>query len=117
MRIEVIYILTYLLSMNTVIAQDKVDNNFGLVYEGALTTNKPGAVNIHSASYKLNGINIAANVYTPANYDPSKKYPSITVAHPNGGVKEVVSLVIPTNHNSVPKIFTVWQILFCNILG
>ena len=88
MRIEVIYILTYLLSMNTVIAQDKVDNNFGLVYEGALTTNKPGAVNIHSASYKLNGINIAANVYTPANYDPSKKYPSITVAHPNGGVKE-----------------------------
>tara|TARA_B100000378_G_scaffold241486_1_gene210306 strand:+ start:50957 stop:51958 length:1002 start_codon:yes stop_codon:yes gene_type:complete len=74
--------------MNTVIAQDKVDNNFGLVYEGALTTNKPGAVNIHSASYKLNGINIAANVYTPANYDPSKKYPSITVAHPNGGVKE-----------------------------
>lgn len=39
-------------------------------------------------TYKLNGIDIAANVYIPANYDASKKYPVIAVAHPNGGIKE-----------------------------
>lgn len=41
--------------------------------------------------YDLHGIQIAANVYTPANYDPAKKYPAIVVAHPNGGVKEQVA--------------------------
>ena len=42
-------------------------------------------------TYKLHGLDIAANVYTPANYDASKKYPAIVVAHPNGGVKEQVA--------------------------
>lgn len=37
------------------------------------------------------GLEIAANVYTPANFDPAKTYPAITVAHPNGGVKEQVA--------------------------
>jgi len=63
-------------------------NPFGLVYGGAITENVKGKVNIHPVTYKLNGINIAANVYTPANYEPSKKYPAIVVAHPNGGIKE-----------------------------
>ncbi|MFC3333916.1 alpha/beta hydrolase [Flavobacterium palustre] len=66
----------------------KKQNPFTLVYEGAITENVKGKVNIHPVTYKLNGIDIAANVYTPANYDPSKKYPTITIAHPNGGIKE-----------------------------
>lgn len=72
-------------------AADKKSNSFGLVYSGAITENVKGQVNIHSVSYKLNGLDIVANVYTPANYDPSKKYPAVVVAHPNGGVKEQVA--------------------------
>ena len=66
----------------------KSKNPFGLVYGGAITENVKGSVNIHPVTYKLNGIDIAANVYTPAHYNPSKKYPAIAVAHPNGGIKE-----------------------------
>jgi len=63
-------------------------NPWTLVYDGAIIENVKGKVNIHPVTYKLNGIDIAANVYTPANYDASKKYPAVVVAHPNGGIKE-----------------------------
>ena len=66
-------------------------NPFGLVYDNAITENTAGKVNIHPVTYKLSGFDIAANVYTPADYDANKKYPAIVVAHPNGGVKEQVA--------------------------
>lgn len=71
--------------------QNKIDNPFTLVYKEAITENAHGKVNIHPVCYKLNGITIAANVYTPANYDPAKNYAAVVVAHPNGGVKEQVA--------------------------
>lgn len=72
-------------------AQTKPKNPFGLVYGDAITANVPGKVNIQPVTYKLNGIEIAANVFTPADYDPTKKYPAVVLAHPNGGVKEQTS--------------------------
>ena len=72
-------------------SQTKNANPFGLVYQNAISKNVIGQVNIHPVTYKLNGLDIAANVYTPANYDNSKNYPVVVVAHPNGGVKEQVA--------------------------
>ncbi len=66
-------------------------NPYTLVYEGAITKNEVGKVNIHPVTYKIKEITIVANVYTPANYDVSKKYPAVVIAHPNGGVKEQVA--------------------------
>lgn len=71
--------------------QDRSKNPFSLVYEGAITDNIETSINIHQVTYVLNGIEIAANVYTPANFNQSKLYPAIVVAHPNGGVKEQVA--------------------------
>lgn len=67
------------------------DNPFGLVYANAIKENLPGKVQIHPVHYELNGIKIAANVYTPPNYTADGTYPAVVVAHPNGGVKEQVA--------------------------
>jgi fermentation-respiration switch protein FrsA (DUF1100 family) len=75
----------------TVMAADYKQNPFTLVYDGAISENVKGKVNIHPVTYKLNGLDIVANVYTPANYDATKKYRALVVAHPNGGVKEQVA--------------------------
>lgn len=72
-------------------AADHRENPFTLVYEGAIESNEVGQVNVHPVAYKLNGLDISANVYTPAGYDPEKAYPAVVVAHPNGGVKEQVA--------------------------
>jgi fermentation-respiration switch protein FrsA (DUF1100 family) len=78
-------------SGGTAWADDDKKNPYTLVYQGAITENAPGKVHIQPVTYTLNGLNIVANVYTPAGYDPRQKYPAIVVAHPNGGVKEQVA--------------------------
>ncbi|TDS09771.1 alpha/beta hydrolase [Sphingobacterium paludis] len=75
-------------TVNAQYHQKAEQNPYTLVYDGAITANEKGKVNIHPVTYKLNNIDIAANVYTPADYDASKHYPAVVVAHPNGGVKE-----------------------------
>lgn len=72
-------------------ANDYRNNPFTLTYDGAITQNVKGQVNLQTVRYPANGIEAVANVYTPANFDPNKKYPAIVVAHPNGGVKEQVA--------------------------
>jgi hypothetical protein len=79
------------ISASEAAAADYRQNPFTLTYDGAITKNEPGKVDIHSVTYKLNGLDISANVYTPANFDSRNKYPAVVVAHPNGGVKEQVA--------------------------
>lgn len=50
-----------------------------------------GRVNIQRVNYKVDGIDVVANVYTPANYNPKKSYAAVVVAHPNGGSKDQVA--------------------------
>lgn len=84
-------LLSTLLLGNNAMAGDYKQNPFTLTYDGAITQNVQGKVNIHPVQYSLNGLAISANVYTPANFNPNKQYPAIVIAHPNGGVKEQVA--------------------------
>ncbi|MBH3426414.1 alpha/beta hydrolase [Pseudomonas alkylphenolica] len=84
-------LMAAMIGMSGAEAADYKQNPFTLTYGGALTRNEPGKVNLHPVTYKLDGLDIAANVYTPANYDAAKRYPVVVVAHPNGGVKEQVA--------------------------
>lgn len=84
--------LTILTVMGIINAQKAYQQNpWTLVYEGAITENVKGKVNIHPVAYKIKDIAIVANVYTPPNFNDAQKYPAIVVAHPNGGVKEQVA--------------------------
>ncbi|MDE5832181.1 MAG: alpha/beta hydrolase [Desulfovibrio sp.] len=67
------------------------ENPFGLVYANAIKENLPGKTQIHPVNYDLNGIKIAANVYTPPAYKAEGSFPAVVAAHPNGGVKEQVA--------------------------
>ncbi|MNG46609.1 Alpha/beta hydrolase family protein [compost metagenome] len=89
--LQTILMSAMITTSNATLANDKKHNPFGLVYESALNQNIHGSVNIQQVTYRLNGLDIAANIYIPANYDSSKKFPTIIIVHPNGGVKEQVS--------------------------
>lgn len=78
-------------TLSTAMAADYKDNPFTLAYDGAITENIAGQVNIHPVTYQLDGLEISANVYTPADYSSKGRHPVIVVAHPNGGVKEQVA--------------------------
>ena len=71
-------------------AQEKL-NPWGLVYDGALTENVVGEVQLHPVSFEVGGLRVSANVYTPKGYTKDGSYAAIVVSHPNGGVKEQVS--------------------------
>lgn len=86
-----------LMTTYSAVAADFSKNPYGLVYDNAITENVVGKVNIHPVSYTVDGIRVAANVYTPSGYDPKKSYPAIVVAHPNGGVKEQVAGLLLKN--------------------
>lgn len=90
-KIYVAALLTLALGVCSAAGAAPQKNPYTLVYDKAITQNLPGEVNINPVKYELHGVKIAANVYTPANYDAKKKYPAIVVAHPNGGVKEQVA--------------------------
>lgn len=87
----VISIITVQMSSAQTTQKEQKQNPYTLVYDGAITENVKGKVNIHPVNYKIKEITIVANVYTPANFDTSKKYPTVVIAHPNGGVKEQVA--------------------------
>jgi len=88
---SVLFASAVAVSINQAHAEDYRMNPFTLTYQGAITENAVGKVNMHPVTYKLNNLDIAANVYIPANYDPKHRYPAVVVAHPNGGVKEQVA--------------------------
>ena len=50
----------------TGVANAAENNQFGLVYKGAIMENVKDKVDIHPVTYTLHGLKIAANVYTPA---------------------------------------------------
>lgn len=52
---------------------------------------KMNGVTVRKVSFPNNSINVVGNLYLPANFDKSKKYPAIVVVHPFGGVKEQTS--------------------------
>ncbi|MBG6188640.1 MULTISPECIES: alpha/beta hydrolase [Flavobacterium] len=87
----VISIITVQMSSAQTTQKEQKQNPYTLVYDGAITENVKGKVNIYPVTYTTKEITIVANVYTPANYDASKKYPAVVIAHPNGGVKEQVA--------------------------
>lgn len=88
---KAVLLFTVIISTLAAMGQQEILNPWGLVYDGALMENVTGQVNLHPVKYEVGGLQVAANVYTPGGYDPSRSYAAVVVSHPNGGVKEQVS--------------------------
>lgn len=52
------------------------------------TTSEKTGVSFQRVTFPNQNITVVGNLFTPANFDKSKKYPVIIVGHPAGGVKE-----------------------------
>ena len=63
--------LALLTTTGATMAADYQANPFTLTYDGAIRENVKGQVNLHTVHYPANGIEAAANVYTPAGFDPA----------------------------------------------
>jgi len=63
---------------------------FGLVQYSEATNldDKMPGVTVQKVSFPNQSITVVGNLYTPANFDKSKKHAAIVVVHPFGGVKE-----------------------------
>lgn len=72
---------TLLLAMPT-FAQPGSAEDTATVAQGANVTGS------QHVTFNNGGVRMAGNLYLPADYDSSKKYPAVVVAHPWGGVKE-----------------------------
>ena len=57
------------------------------IFAGAACAAESG-VTVEKVKINNNGVTLAGDLYRPASFDKSKKYPAICVAHPWGGVKE-----------------------------
>jgi len=79
------------ISTGVAMAADYKQNPFTLTYDGAITENVKGKVNISSSHVQVEWHCYFSERLYPANYNPSNTYPAVVVAHPNGGVKEQVA--------------------------
>lgn len=59
---------------------------FGAANSPKLT--KTGDITMEGVSFKNNDIKMAGNLFLPKDFSEDKKYPTIIVVHPGGGVKE-----------------------------
>lgn len=84
-------LLTAGAGVTSVKAADYKKNPFTLVYDGAITENIKGKVNIHPVKIpNLHGTGCCECLYA-SSLRSRPKYPAVVVAHPNGGVKEQVA--------------------------
>ena len=62
--------------------------SFATAATAAPTVSEQGAQNMRSVQFPNNGITMAGNVFLPPGFDANRKYQTIVVVHPGGGVKE-----------------------------
>ena len=56
--------------------------------KGSHELSTKGTVTVSDVTFKNENLKMAGDLYLPGDFDKSKKYPTIVVVHPGGGVKE-----------------------------